>query len=172
MRGSFFARRICSEAVRGGVVAVRAPAGDLPPPDRRYTVAHRYTANLLGRFWCRSPQCRGGLCKKRQSFAQPTHGPQARHLSPKKERTKKFTFAHKRIHLHQKPPTKGVHLYNESPQNNHLRIQKRPNPRAAATSPVYCTTQNSPASSMPEQTSEAFTGMNTKKSAGKASSTV
>lgn len=115
---------------------------------------------------------RGGLCKKRQSFAQPTHGPQARHLSPKKERTKKFTFAHKRIHLHRKPPTKGVHLYNESPQNNHLRIQKRPNPRAAATSPVYCTTQNSPASSMPEQTSEAFTGMNTKKSAGKASSTV
>jgi len=71
----------------------------------------------------------GGLCKKRQSFAQPTHGPQARHLSPKKERTKKFTFAHKRIHLHRKPPTKGVHLYNESPQNNHLRIQKRPNPR-------------------------------------------
>ena len=67
--------------------------------------------------------------KKRQSFAQPTHGPQARHLSPKKERTKKFTFAHKRIHLHRKPPTKGVHLYNESPQNNHLRIQKRPNPR-------------------------------------------
>lgn len=47
-----------------------------------------------------------------------------------------------------------------------------PIPGRAATSPVYCTTQNSPASSMPEQTSEAFTGMNTKKSAGKASSTV
>jgi len=69
------------------------------------------------------------MARKRQGFAQPTHGPQARHLSPKKERTKKFTFAHKRIHLHRKPPTKGVHLYNESPQNNHLRIQKRPNPR-------------------------------------------
>lgn len=30
----------------------------------------------------------GGLCKKRQSFAQPTHGPQARHLSPKKNAQK------------------------------------------------------------------------------------
>ena len=125
--GFLFAWRICNEAVRGGVVAVRTPAGDFAAPDRRYTVAHRCTANLLGRF-CAGPLMRGGLCKKRQSFAQPTHGPSGSPSFPKKERTKKFTFAHKRIHLHRKPPTKGVHLYNESPQNNHLRIQNAPIP--------------------------------------------
>ena len=83
---------ICSEAVRGGVVAVRAPAGDLPPPDRRYTVAHRCTANLLGRFWCRSPQCRGRAVQKASELCT-AHPRSSGSPSFPQKRT------HKKVHL-------------------------------------------------------------------------
>ena len=72
----------------GGVVAVRTPAGDLPPPDRRYTVAHRCTANLLGRFWCRSPQCRGRAVQKASELCTAHPRPSGSPSFPQKERTK------------------------------------------------------------------------------------
>ena len=78
----------------GGVVAVRTPAGDLPPPDRRYTVAHRCTANLLGRFWCRSPQCRGRAVQKASELC--TAHPRALRLAifPPKKNAQKSSPSH------------------------------------------------------------------------------
>lgn len=94
MRGSFFAWRICNEAVRGGVVAVRTPAGDLPPPDRRYHVAHPVHCKSSGKILVQVPSMPRAGCEKASELCTAHPRPLRLAIFPPKKNAQKSSPSH------------------------------------------------------------------------------